>query len=606
MKYLRFHVIVFATAFVAACSPQYPLFQLLKKTELSTEEREALEKYIKRSAPDEDAFVAVQRLAEPYVRSKEWDKALEVYAGYRPMFKGYDARFDEIESILSAPAESVTVTNLGPGINSPAIEGLPLPQADGNLLYFTGKGRTDSWGAEDIYVSRLERGEWSQAKNLGSGINTESNESATSISADGTRLFIFGSYPESFGRGDIFFSEKTASGWAPPRHIERPINTVYFESDAFISADGKALFFTSERPGNQGSYHPKDEPFHANTWGNTDIYVCAWQDTGWGEPVNLGSAINTPYAERTPFLHPDGKTLYFSSDGHPGMGRLDVFKSIRLSDTSWALWSEPRNLGKEVNTAGDDIGYNISTSGERAYFSAYGEKAGYGAYDIYSITLPGQARPKAVATFRGRVKDEKGRLLEAAIKWENLATGGNAGELKSDPKDGAYFIALPLGANYGYYAEKEGYYPISKSIDLSNTVEPVEIEEDIILVSIKQAVEAGTPVRINNIFFDFDQYTLKPESYPELKRLAQLLDENKGLVVEIAGHTDDVGSDAYNMELSLKRARAVAAYLAAQGCPEENLVPKGYGKTKPLTTNETEEGRAENRRVEFKFVKQPD
>lgn len=603
MKHSRFPAISILVILAASCVPNYPPPQLYRLTEPVTWEMEELERYAKRRAPGEDAFIAVQRIAEPFIKAKEWEKAAKVFEKYRPFYGAMDERFAGILSILNASAESLQVTNLGAGINTKGDEGFPATTTDNRLLYFTGSKRPDSWGKEDIYASAFENGEWRPSSNLGPGINTGNNESITSVSADGTRLYLFGHYTGSHGRGDIFYSVAYPEGWSAVEHLRRPVNTVYFESDAFLSSDGKALFFTSDRPGNIGSYHQKDEPFHGNTWGNVDIYVCRWQDTAWGEPVNLGSMINTPYAERTPFLHPDGKTLYFSSDGHTGIGRLDVFKSTRLCDTSWTQWSKPQNLGKEINTAGDDFGYKISTSGDLAYFSAYGEKDGYGGYDIYSTSLPGQARPEAVATVRGKVMDEKGSPLEAAIKWENLATGENAGELQSDPRNGDYFIALPLGANYGYYAEKQGYYPISKNINLSNTVQPVQITEDITMVSVKQVLQQGTPVRINNIFFDFDQYTLKPESFPELKRLADLLKSNPGTRVEIRGHTDDVGSELYNMDLSLKRAKAVVEYLVSLGCRSEDLIPKGYGKTKPLTTNQTEEGRAQNRRVEFMFVK---
>ncbi len=602
MSILRFCIILL-TFTAVACVPNYPPPQLYRLNESSTYEIKELAIYARTHAPEDEAFIAVQRIAEPFIKAKDWDKAVKVFEEYRPLFGVMDERFGEILRILEAPRESLLVTNLGPGINTKGDEGFPIPTADSRTIYFTASKRPDSWGGEDIFVSSLENGVWRQSSNLGPGINTENNESATSVSADGTRLFFFGHYTGSYGRGDIFYSLVTPEGWGAVEHFRRPVNTVYFESDGLLSSDGKALFFTSDRPGNAGCFHQKDEPFHGNTWGNTDIYVCVWQDTGWGEPVNLGPVINTPYAERTPFLHPDGKTLYFSSDGHTGLGRLDVFKSTRLSDTSWTQWSKPRNLGKELNTAGDDFGYKISTSGEAAYYAAFGENGGYGGYDVYSTSLPGQARPSAVATITGIVKNEQGSPIQAAIKWENLASGENAGELQSDPRDGSYFIALPLGINYGYYAEKQGYYPISKNIDLSNTVRPIEITEDIIMVSVKEVVEQGTPVRINNIFFDFDQYTLRPESYPELKRLADLLKSNPATKVVIAGHTDDVGSDSYNMKLSLKRAKAVVDYLVSIGCEKEGLVPKGYGKLKPVTTNQTDEGRAQNRRVEFMFVK---
>lgn len=603
---MRAVAVLAALALFSGCAMRQTFADLSRKRgPVSPEEIKRYERFIKRSAPNEEAFVALERVAEPYIRAGEWEQAAEVYERYRGLFDTMDERFEKVIALLEAGEEGLVVANLGQGINTSAHEGLPVPTADGRHLYFTGKDRSDGFGEEDIFVSIFENDGWGKAENLGAGVtgvNTMRNESLCSISADGNRLILFGNYPGSFGGGDIFYSDRTRRGWGRMQHLPRPINSIYFESDGFISSDGKAILFSSDRPANIGEFHPKDEPFHGNTWGNTDIYVSLRTPEGYSEPVNLGPCINTPYAERTPFLHPDGKTLYFSSDGHYGLGRLDVFKTVRLSETSWTSWSEPVNLGKQINTAGDDWGYTVATSGEVAYFAAYEVDAGYGGYDIYSITLPSQARPEAVATISGNVMDEKGNSLAAAIKWENLATGENVGELRSNPQDGSYFIVLPLGANYGYYAEKEGYYPVSKNVDLTEQTEAVDITEDIALASISEIRQKGTAVRINNIFFDFDRYSLRPESFPELNRLAKILKENPETRVEIAGHTDNIGSEVYNLELSRKRAQSVVGYLISAGCSRTGLIPRGYGEQKPIDTNETEQGRAVNRRVEFKFL----
>jgi len=608
MRVLRGLLAAFAAAGILGCTVGPPTIVKLSKMQETPSRRELREyrRFIRKHAPSENAFIAVQRIAEPWLRAHEWEQAAEVFAAYRPLFPKMDRRFERIVELLGAPEQGLEVLNLGEGVNSEAHEGLPVPTADGRRLYFTGKHRFGSWGMEDIWVSERRDGRWQEAKNLGARINTSQNESANSVSADGTRLIIFGHFEGSLGRGDNFYADKTSTGWGEIQHFPAPINSPYFDSDGFVTADGKAMLFVSDRPGGVGAFHAKDEMFHGNFWGNTDIYVCLRTDEGWSEPVNLGPVINTPFAERTPFLHPDGKTLYFSSDGHYGLGRLDVFKAVRLRDDSWTEWSRPVNLGKEINTAGDDFGYKVATAGDVAYFSAYGLQEegaeGFGGYDIYSIALPSEARPQAVATITGRVSDEQGRPLAAAIKWENLATGENAGELRSNPEDGSYFIVLPLGANYGYYAEREGYYPVSKNVDLTGKTDAVAITEDIVLVSIKEMRRQGLAVRINNIFFDFDRYELKSESYPELNRLAKVLKQNPGMKVEIAGHTDDVGTEEYNLTLSRNRAQAVVDYLVSAGCERANLLPTGYGESRPVASNQTEEGRALNRRVEFRFV----
>ncbi len=557
------------------------------------------DRYILKNCPDEGAFVAVQRVAAPYIRDRQWDQAAEVFKRYQPLFPAMAGRFEKIIDLLLAPEEGLMVTNLGSDINSSASDFLAVPTADGRALYFNGYKRTGGKGKEDIYFTQLIDGIWQQAVNLDS-INSEDNEDVLAISTDGNQLILYGAYGEHFGRGDIYFADKTASSWGKIQHFPSPINSVYFESCATLSSDGKAIIFASDRPGGIGEFHKKQETYHGSQVGNIDIYACVKTDTGWSALINLGPTINTPYAEYTPFLHPDGKTLYFCSDGHYGLGKLDMFKSTRLNENSWTEWSEPINLGKEINSIEDDWCYKIATRGDSAYFSAYDRKDGFGASDLYSITLPAQARPDTVVTIHGKVTDTAGQLLEAAIKWEDLTTRLNVGQLKSNPQNGEYFIVLPLGKNYGYYADKPGYYPTSKNIDLQNRPGAIDITEDIVLVAIAEIEnKPGVVVQFHNVFFDFNQDTLKQESYSELNRLAQILQENPQMELEIAGHTDDIGSDAYNQNLSERRAAAVVRYLLSQDIAETRLRAKGYGKRVPIDTTGTDVGRAKNRRVEF-------
>lgn len=585
--------------------------QAIDLTKASTAETfEQYDAFIKLNAPEEDAFVAVQRVAEPYIQDGQWEKAADVFKTYRHLFRTMDKRFEKIISLLEAAEEGLVVTNLGSGINTEASEYKPTPTADGLQLYFTGSDRSDCYGGDDVFVSELENGKWQKAVNLGKSINTDSHESIQSISADGNRISLYGHYEESFGEGDIFYADKTAYGWGDIQHFPKPVNSQYFDANGFMTSDGKAILFVSDRPGGIGSFHAKptianaSTRYHGDYWGNTDIYVCLLTEEGWSDPINLGPTINTPYTEYTPFLHPDGKTLYFSSDGHYGLGRLDVFKTVRLKEETWTEWSEPVNLGKEINTADEDWGYKVATAGDVAYFSARGKSSGYGGDDIYSITLPKEVRPEPVATISGKVTDGSGSPLDAAIKWEDLSTGENVGQLKSDPQDGSYFIPLPLGRNYGYYAEKEGYYPASSNIDLRNETESLNITEDIVLRLIKEIMEDTIAVEIKNIFFDFDKYELKPESFPELNRLAKILKEYPETKVEISGHTCSIGTDEYNHDLSNRRAQSVVNYLISVGCDGAKLVSRGYGESEPKWSNETEKGRTKNRRVEFRFLKQ--
>jgi len=567
----------------------------------STAEWKLYDSLIRSKAPDEEAFVALQRMTELDIDMENYDAAINTYERYRCYFPKMGRRLDKIENLLKAPKRKLVVNNLGSDINTQFTEAVPVLSADGKTLYFCGLDRPDGYGGEDLYVSHFVNGEWTKAENMGNGINNETHQSPLSISTDGNRLLVYGSYKTFYGRGDIYYTDRTAKGWDSLKCFSPPVNSKYFDSDAMITSDGKAIIFVSERPGNAGALHRVGEYFHGDYLGNTDIFVCLKSDTGWSEPINLGTTVNTPSSERTPYLHPDGKTLYFSSDGHYGLGRMDVFKTTRLNDSSWTEWCEPVNLGKEVNSTQNDFGYKITTTGDIAYFSAYKRSDNYGESDIYSITLPKEVRPHVVAIISGTVKDEKGNFLEANIKWEDLSTGTNIGELKSNPQNGSYFIVLPLGKKYGYYAEKKDYLPVSQYLDLTNVRDSITIQEDIVLVSIEKMIKEKIPVRVNNVFFDFDKYDLKKESFSELNRLAEFLLENEGFVVNINAYTDSVGTDEYNIELSNKRAASVVEYLVSRGCKKDHLVAKGYGKQYPLATNSTEEGRALNRRVEIKF-----
>jgi outer membrane protein OmpA-like peptidoglycan-associated protein len=446
----------------------------------------------------------------------------------------------------------------------------------------------------------LKDGKWQKPQNLGKPVNDIYDETIDNVSLDGTILLMSGDFAGTYGEFDIYIAEKDSDSWKLS-HLPYPINSKYHEESANLTSDGKALLFTSDRPGGIGPYIPINQYFyHGSTMGNMDIYISFLSDSGWMKPINLGNTINTPYSERSAYLHPDGKTLYFSSNGHAGLGKLDVYKTVRLKDDSWTEWSEPLNLGKEINTANDDWGYNIDIKGDSAFFGINDALDGYGNWDIYSVSLPKTAKPEKIIIVRGKVTDSKGNPLACVIKWEDLETGEVIGRLRSDPRDGNYFIVLNPGRNYGYFAEKPGFYPVSKNIDLKNKFNDKEIREDIILISLNELKNKNSVI-INNIFFDYDKYELKSESTPELKRLTEFLIKNSKLKVIIEGHTDETGSNEYNLKLSENRADAIKKYLFDNGIKEDRITIKGYGKTKPIASNDTEENRARNRRVEIRF-----
>jgi len=424
---------------------------------ISADTPDKLAAFIDRYAPDELAFVAVQRLAQAPLMAKNWNDAKSVFAKYRYRFPGKDGDFNAIISLLDAPEQDLAVNNLGPNINTSEGEYEPVLTADGKKMLFARDCGVCN-GGEEIYTSRLDpSGYWRKAVPFGPPLTTTGNEVPLALSADGNTLAVYGNYPQSLGRGDIFYINKTQDGWSGIEHYPAPLNSEYFDSNAMYTADGKAILFVSERPGGVGEMHEKGNFYHGGYNGNTDIYVYVPKAGGGSEVINLGNVINTPYAEYSPFLHPDGKTLYFSSDGHAGLGGLDVFKSTRLSDDSWTEWSEPVNLGKEINTPDNDWGYQFPASGDKAYFAVSNRRGGFGGSDIYSIRLPPEAKPSTVISIYGTITDPDGNFLSADIRWNDLDAGKEVGEATSDPQTGEFVINLPGGGRYGYYAEKPGY-----------------------------------------------------------------------------------------------------------------------------------------------------
>lgn len=550
-------------------------------------------------AGTEDGFIAVQRIAEKYIKTNKIDSAITIFEKYKPIYNSLQWKFDPVIDLLTRLEDSVTVHNLGENVNSRWDEWDPNPTPDGHYLFFSSAHRPGGRGDQDVWYCEYKDSIWSKPKNLGNPINSNNAETIDNVSFDGNTLFLSGTFSGSFGKFDIYSASRTEQGWGNLYHFPMPINSVNHDEAAFLTSDGKALIFTSDRPGGIGNFIENSRGFHGGFNGNMDIYVCVKTDSGWSAPINLGNTINTPYGERSPSLSPDGKTLYFSSDGHPGLGRLDVFKSVRLSDTSWTEWSDPENLGRFINSTEDDWGYKFGVTGDSAFFASKNREGGFGGWDLYSITIPKAYKPQRVVIIKGKIQDQNGNPLRASIKWEDLTSGKSLGELHSNPTTGEYIIALPYGKNYGYYVQKENYYPTSGNIDLKKKTKDSVIYRNIKLVSSQAILKEQQKITINNIFFDFDEYTLKQESYPELNRLIDYLKTIQFNTITIEGHTDDIGDEAYNMNLSQKRSQSVANYLISKGIAKSKIQTVGYGAKKPIAPNTTEENRQQNRRVEI-------
>ncbi len=478
-------------------------------------------------------------------------------------------------------------TNLGENVNSNYSELCPIITPDGTTLFFTRDQHPENIGEnkdQDIWYSTMDSvGNFSQAKNINFPINNEWNNFAVGISQDGNVLYLGNIYnaggTQSKGLSRSFLTD---SGWSFPEKIEIEdyYNLGRFSSFSF-STNGKVLIMSVER---------------RNGFGENDLYVSFLQENRvWSKPVNLGPDINTAASEDTPFLAADGATLYFSSSGHLGYGSNDMFVARRL-DESWQKWTEPMNLGKPINSRGWDGYYSLPASGEYAYFVS--TENSIGREDIFKIKLPSEFRPYNVVLIKGKVLNAKTKKpVEATIKYEYLANGQNAGIAKSNSKTGEYVITLPGGHRYAYYAVANEFLALNENIDLSSLEQYKEIRKDLLLVPI----EIGQKVVLNNIFFEYGKYELLEESFAELERVKKFMLEYPHIKITIEGHTDNIGTLQYNMQLSLNRAKAVRDWLVANGIESSRIKYKGYGPKKPIANNSTEEGRSQNRRVEFEL-----
>lgn len=486
--------------------------------------------------------------------------------------------------------------NMGPEINSEYSEYFPCLTVDDQMILFTRRIPSADFPGreqEDFYVSRRVDGKWTKAEPIGKPINTRYNEGAPTLSPDGNYLIFtacasqgdYGEGRQGYGSCDLFISRKMGNEWSEPRNIGFPVNTAKWETQPSFSSDGRTLYFIRGFSDTRGIY-------------TQDIYMTQLQDDGsWSDPEKLPDFINSPGDEESVFIHPDGQTLYFSSDGWPGMGGKDIFMCRRQAD---GTWSKPENLGYPINTANDENSLVVSGDGRYGFFAS-DRPGGYGKRDLYYFEIPESLRPKPLTYLKGTVYDASdGHKLGARFELIDLTTGLTVVTSSSDPVDGTFLVALPSGSSYALNVSHPGYLFYSDHFDLQGTFTALNpYLKDVPL----QPVSVGKEVVLKNVFFNTDSYQLLPESKVELDRLAGLLKENPGMNIEIGGHTDSQGSDAHNLELSLNRARAVYEYLVMQGIAPERLTYKGYGKNHPIDTNDTPEGRANNRRTEFKVIK---
>ncbi len=566
-------------------------------------------------------------LGEAYQLNYEFDKAISEYKKYQQNLSPFDLETKrkviekkikecDIAKGLVAQPVRVFIDNLGNTVNSIYPDYSPIVNADESVLIFTSR-RPDTYGGdkdpndnmyfEDVYFSYKKNNIWTLAFNADDPINTKNHDATVGLSPDAHRLFIY----RGDKGGDIFVSELEGIKWSSPKKLPKPINLPDSkESSASFSYNGTTIFFVSNREGG---------------YGGQDIYTSTLGPKGkWSEPTNLGATINTEYDEEGVFMHPDGKTMYFSSQGHSTMGGFDIFKSVYED----GKWSEPENIGYPINTTDDDYFLTVSASGKHGYYSS-SQANGLGSDDLYMITFLGPEKPLIASNednllasltapvsetviekmitintaqltiLKGKVLDEKTREpLAATLKLTDNAKNELLATFESNSSTGEYLISLPSGKNYGIAVEAQGYLFYSENQDIPAAAKYQEIINDILL----KKIEVGKSIVLKNIFFDTGKSTLRPESYAELGILYQLLSDNPKMRIEISGHTDNKGGAAYNKKLSESRAKAVVDYLITKGIEASRLEYKGYGFDKPIAPNDTEAGRQQNRRTEFKVI----
>ncbi len=473
-----------------------------------------------------------------------------------------------------------TPVNLGDSINTRDPEYLPSLTIDQETLVFT---RNIGNRNEDIFISHKTADQkWGLAEDVGPPISTPAyNEGAQKISQDGNILvYTVCNAPNGMGSCDIYYALKTPNGWSTPQNIGPPVNSPYWDSQPCLSPDNKDLYFVSNRPGG---------------YGGSDIYVSHLQPDGnWGKPENLGPDVNTPGDESGPFIHADNQTLFFASDGWPGIGSMDLFYTRKNADGGWG---KPVNLGYPINTIDHDGSIFVAADGKTAYFAS-DRSDSRGQLDLYTFELYPEARPVRTLYVKGFVYDAKTRQrLTAVIDLINLGNAKTITQIHSDG-NGDYTIALPVGKDYAFNVSKKGYLFYSDNFSLKDTAAGKPFSINIGL----QPIAVNASVVLKNIFFDFDKYDLKPESRIELDQLAKLLEDNPALKIQINGYTDNAGNAEHNLTLSQHRADAVVAYLVSKSIAAGRLTAKGYGAARPVADNSTEEGRAQNRRTEFVVV----
>ncbi len=541
---------------------------------------EAANSYIQLNRFDE-ARVSINKFKRKFSNAPK-------YAIYHHMARSREEYVNQSPIIRAQVSEMSTPVPIAQ-VNSEFGDYTPQVNPTGTRLYFTSvrKGGFDNqkdtvngmnWG-EDIYFSTLIDSSWSAPQLLPEPLNSMGDDFGSSFTGDGQLMvYVKCDDDEGIGNCDLYITQLNGTKWTVPQNMGNVVNSNMWDSQPTISSDGTRIIFASTR---QGGY------------GGMDLYMTQKNHLGdWGVPQNLGSTVNTPFNENGPYLAPDGKTLYYASTGHPGYGGTDIFSST-FEDNRW---SRPLNLGAPLNSEGDDTQFTISAAG-KAYFAS--SRLDPTNYDLFEVELPDYLKPKPTIIIQGVVTNAKTtNPVGAVVLIEDINSGELLAVNKSNSVSGEYLVVLPAGRNYSVSTTSEGFFFYSENFEIPKDTSYAEITMNIAL----EPIEKGTKVVLNNIFFESGRAELKPISYVELNKAVDLLQKNPTMVIEIGGHTDNLGSDELNLKLSQSRADAVRDYMILAGIEEARIQSKGYGESTPIEDNTTEEGRAANRRTEFEIV----
>lgn len=511
------------------------------------------------------------------------DKYGHSYSQFRPLIELLlNKALFAVESVKNPV--SIQLTQLPQTINTQSDEYWPSFTVDNKQFYYTLKsdlGRNRF--REDIWTCRVDNNGYSEAKPVGTPVNSEFNEGASFISPDGRYILFTGcNRQDGFGSCDIYLTVYSNGEWLKPKNLGKTVNSPFWESRPVISSDGTQLYFASNRPGGIGK---------------SDLYMSrlkGFDNEGfpvWDKPTNLGPIINTEGDEMSPFIHPDNVTLYFASNYYPGLGRFDIYKTQLVE----GKWTKPVNLGYPINTNGSELGIFVQSNGKKAFIDK--EVGATRQRDIFCFDLPQTAQAGKVTYVKGVVIDKETREpLSAQIDLNNFETPDSILSIKSDNK-GNFLIALIAGKTYGLTVDKTSYLFYSSHFAIDSTkIEAFEITVEL------EPLKVGKKTILNNVFFETDSYVITPTSQTELNKVVKLMKQNPTIKIEISGHTDDTGAGQHNMTLSENRAQSVFNYIKDSGIAEERLTYKGYGANNPIAPNNDNAGRAKNRRTEMKII----